>query len=361
MIGQVGIVGAGLIGASIGMALERRQLPAALLVDSTPGRAQTAAALRAGQEASEADLVRCDHIILAVPPSAVASVLLRLQGLNLHATFSDVASVKTSVLAEAKALDCDMSRFCGAHPIAGRERGGPTAAIPELFDESIWVSTPTPETSPDARAAVSWLAEQCGGRAVEMSAAEHDRALAVVSHLPQFVASLLAAQLPAAGGWGPLLAGRGFRDTTRLADSDPELWVQIAAANRVALAECLTAHEGRVAAAIEALEADDTAAVGALLALGRDARQALPTKASRTPVSWTRIGVVLQDRPGELARLFAVAGDAGVNIEDVSIDHAADHPVGLVILDVADQGADTLSDAVRQAGWHALTLGHIGT
>lgn len=353
---QVGIVGTGLIGTSVGMALARTELPPAVLVDADTGLAATAAALGAGRAGREADLAACDHIVLAVPPTAVAKSLLRIQRLNLKATFSDVASVKGSVLAEAETLECDMSRFCGAHPIAGRERGGPTAAVPELFDESIWVSTPTAATSERARAAVSQLAHWCGGRAVEMSAAEHDRALAVVSHLPQFVATLLALQLPAAGTSGPVLAGRGFRDTTRLADSDPALWVQIALANRAALAECLRAHEAQVAGAIAALDRGDRDAVEDLLLAGREARKALPIKSSRTAVSWARLGVVLQDQPGELARLFAVAGDAGVNIEDVSIDHAADHPVGLVALDVAQDSAGRLADAVRAAGWHALEL-----
>lgn len=354
---HVGIVGTGLIGTSIGMALARRQLPPALLVDADAERAVTAAALGAGFAADEAELGACQHIVLAVPPEAIAPSLLRLQRLNLHATFSDVASVKGSVLAETEALGCDLSRFCAAHPIAGRERGGPTAATPELFDDAIWVSTPTRATSERARSDVHWLAEQCGGHAVEMSADEHDRALAVVSHLPQFVASLLAGQLPAAGPPGPTLAGRGFRDTTRLADSDPALWVQIALGNRSALAAALTAHAARAQQVIAALDSGDAAGIERVLQEGREARKAMPTKTLRSAVSWSRLGVVLQDQPGELARLFAVAGEAGVNIEDITIDHAADHPVGLVALDVAQDSAGTLADAVRSAGWHVLTIG----
>ncbi|MEP7053839.1 MAG: prephenate dehydrogenase [Actinomycetota bacterium] len=353
---QVGIVGTGLIGTSIGMALMRRGHAAPMLVDTDAGAAATAAALGAGRAGNEGDLASCDHVILAIPPAAIAATLLRLQRLNLHATFSDVGSVKASVISDAEALDCDMTRFCAAHPIAGRERGGPTAAVPELFDDAIWVATPSALTSARARADVHWVADQCGARAVEMSAAEHDRALAVVSHLPQVVASLVAGQLPLAGAAGPTLAGRGFRDTTRLAESDPGLWVQIALGNRLELAGALEAHAARVEALVFALRSGDAAPVERVLQEGRTARGLLPTKSRRVAIRWTRLGVVLQDQPGELARLFAVAGDAGVNIEDVAIDHATDHPVGLVALDVEAESAVTLADAVRAAGWHVLTI-----
>lgn len=353
---RIGILGAGLIGTSIGMALARRHRVPALLVDADRQRADTAAALGAGMAGTESDLEQCDHVVIAVPPAAIATSLLRIQRLNLHATFSDVGSVKNSVVTEAETLGCDLSRYCPAHPIAGRERGGPAAAVPELFDDAIWVSTPTVETSAQARADVRWLAEQCGGRAVEMSALEHDQSLAVVSHLPQFVASLLAGQLPDAGPAGPKLAGRGFRDMTRLADSDPSLWVQIAMGNRAALAAALTSHAAHAREVVTALESGAAADVERVLRVGRDAREALPSKRLRSAAHWARLGVVLQDQPGELARLFGVAGVAGVNIEDVTIDHATEHPVGLVVLDVAPDSAERLADAVRDAGWHAVPI-----
>jgi prephenate dehydrogenase len=349
-------VGAGLIGTSIGMALVRSGATPPLLVDVSSEAAETAAALGGGVAVAEVELEACDHIVIAAPPSNIASILFRIQRLNMNATFSDVASIKTRVLAEAQTLGCDMARFCGAHPVAGRERGGPTAADPELFDEAIWVATPTAATSIRARSDVHWLAQQCGARAVELSADEHDRALAVVSHLPQLVASLLAAQLPLAGVAGPMLAGRGFRDTTRLADSDPSLWVQIALGNRSELSAALSGHAQRAATLAADLDRAEAAGIERALEEGRAARTLLPTKSRKIAVRWARLGVVLQDRPGELARLFAVAGTAGVNIEDVSIDHATDHPVGLVMLDVDRTTAAALAGAVRAAGWHVLTI-----
>lgn len=252
-----------------------------------------------------------------------------------------------------------MSRFCGGHPIAGRERGGPTAAVPELFDESVWVTTPATATAEQARRDAAELAVRCGARVIEMSAEEHDRALAVVSHAAQVVASVLAGQLDQAGEHGPSLAGPGFRDTTRLAESDPALWQQIAFANRVALSAALDQTARELAHVASALARGDAQPLGAAMERGRAARALLPLKAGQAGARrarWARVGVVLQDRPGELARLFGVAGGAGVNIEDVRIDHATDHPVGIVALDVRPEYAGRLTDAVQEAGWHAVPL-----
>jgi len=352
---RVAVVGAGLIGASIGMALARRGQEV-LLVDRDERQAATAAALGAGRVVAAGDLAGCDHVVVAVPPAAVAPVLLEIQRLALNATFSDVTSTKTNVFLEAEASGCDMTTFCGGHPIAGRERGGPTAAVPELFDESVWVTTPAAETTHQARRDAADLATRCGARVVEMSAADHDQALAVVSHAAQVVASILAGQLDRAGQHGPTLAGPGFRDTTRLAESDPALWGQIALANRSALSAALDQTASELSRVASALADGDQGPLISAMERGRRARALLPTKAGRTRAEWVRVGVVLQDRPGELARLFAVAGDAAVNIEDVRIDHATDHPVGLVGLDVRPEDARRLTDVVQEAGWHAVPL-----
>jgi prephenate dehydrogenase len=352
-VDRVGVVGTGLIGTSIGLALARvgRQV---LLVDETADRAATAAALGAGVAACWEDLAACDHIVVAVPPDATAAVVERVLRLSLEATVSDVSSVKTHVLGEVETLTAELSnRFCGGHPIAGRERGGPGAAQPELFDGAVWVVCPLAGTSPRAQGDVATLARLCGARVAVVDAVTHDAVLAAVSHVPQVVASALAARLTAAGEHAPALAGQGFRDTTRLADSDPELWAGIAAANAGPLAAELRAVGGSLLDVAAELERGDPGRVRGLIAAGRAARSLLPGKAATARPSWTRVGVVLADRPGELARLFAAAGDAGVNVEDVSIEHAPDHPVGYVDLDVRPEDADRLIAVLSDAGWAA--------
>ena len=352
-VDRVGVVGAGLIGTSIGLALARRG-QRVLLVDADSTRAAAAEALGAGDAGEWADLAGCDHVVAAVPPARIAEVIRELGHLNLDLTMSDVGSVKSQVLAEVETLNPNVSsRFCGGHPIAGRERGGPGAAQPELFDGSVWVVSPLASSSAAARADAEELAHRCGARTVVVDAATHDAVLAAVSHAPQVVASVLAGRLATAGPDAAQLAGQGFRDTTRLADSDPELWAAIAAANAPSLAGELRAVADGLRRVADGLDAGDATAVATVVAEGRAARALLPGKARAPRPAWARVGVVLPDRPGELARLFGAAGDAGVNVEDVSIEHAPDHPVGYVDLEVRPDQVERLIAALGAAGWHA--------
>ncbi|HVF20296.1 MAG TPA: prephenate dehydrogenase/arogenate dehydrogenase family protein [Mycobacteriales bacterium] len=353
-VDRVGIVGAGLIGTSVGLALARAGQQC-LVADVDEGRAAAAAAMGAGVAvANLGGLTGCDHVVVAVPPHLTSVVVSALLALNLDATISDVSSVKATVLAEIETLGSRASSMCGGHPIAGRERGGPGAAQPELFDHAVWAVTPHASTSAGAVADVVALAERCGARPVTVSPGEHDLVLAVVSHAPQLLASVLADQLRAAGELGPVLAGPGFRDTTRLADSDPGLWRAIAAANAVPLAGVLTRVADRLRAVAEALERDDAGPVEDVIRAGQAARRLLPGKPNAARrASWARVGVVLADRPGELARLLAAAAAVDVNVEDLAIEHAADHPVGFVDLEVREADVGVLVGRLTREGWAA--------
>lgn len=348
---RVGVVGTGLIGTSIGLALGRRGIDVAL-VDAEPGHAASAAALGAGVVApSLGALGDCDHVVVAVPPRHIGPVLVDLARMDLASTVSDVASVKAKLTGDIETLGSWSTKFCGGHPIAGRERGGPGSATPELFDHAVWAITPFDDTSPQAAADTAELAALCGARPVTVSPALHDRVLGVVSHAPQVLASVLAASLPLAGALGPTLAGSGFRDTTRLADSDPALWADIILRNADALAPVLRDIARRVELVADAADSADTAAVTAAIRAGGTARAALPGKVNAPAgPDWARVGVVLADRPGELARVLTIAGDANVNVEDVRIEHATDHPVGFVDLDVRVSQAPLLLAALSTAG-----------
>ena len=353
-VDRVGVVGAGLIGTSIGLALARTG-QRCLLVDADARRAQAAAALGAGDAVGGiGDLDGCDHVVVAVPPHAISGVVQDVLGLNLTVTISDVGSVKTASLAEIETLGAEAARMCGGHPIAGRERDGPGAAQPELFDHAVWAVTPHTFTSAQAAADVAELAARCGARPVTVSPEEHDHVLAVVSHAPQLVASVLAAQLSVAGALGPELAGPGFRDTTRLADSDPALWRAIAAANADHLAPILSTVATALAGLADALRAGDSGPVEDVMRDGRQARRLLPGKANAPRrEDWARVGVVLEDRPGELARLLGEAAAVQVNVEDIAIEHAPDHPVGFVDLEVAEPDVPRLLRRLADAGWAA--------
>lgn len=345
---QVLVVGTGLLGTSVALALTGRAVEV-LLADAVPSRVQLATELGAGRPIEPGE--RADHAVLAVPPARVATALRQVQERQLAASASDVASVKSGPLAAAAALGCDLTAYVGGHPIAGRERSGPAAARPDLFTGRPWVLTPTPETAAATQAAARSVALACGAVPVVLTAAEHDQALALISHAPQLVASALAGLLEQAPGPTVALAGQGLRDLTRIAASDPLLWAEIALSNAGPLAEVLRLLSRQLDDAAAALANGDQAAVADLLRSGNAGHRRLPGKHSRPAATYAGVPVVVPDEPGRLARLLNDAAEAGVNVEDLAVEHAPGSPVGVIELAVVPATADRLAQALRSRGW----------
>jgi prephenate dehydrogenase len=355
---RVLVVGAGLIGTSIGLALRQRGIDVALQ-DTAPGRLALASELGAGRPAG---LGESFHIaVLAVPPDAVATELIRVQRLMLARTYTDVASAKAHPEREAELLGADMSRYVGGHPVAGRERSGPAAAHADLFVGRPWVVTSTPKAADDAIADVRALAEACGALPVAMSAEAHDAALATVSHLPHVVASLLAAQLMGCNEATVGLGGTGLQDTTRVAAGDPELWTQILAANAGHLAIALTQFSLDVQRTVEDLKRIEAGDRSAALALTETLRQGIagrarvPLKRGQPATGFVTVPIVVRDAPGELAAVLRALGDAGINVEDVRVEHDPGRARGVVELDVREAAAGALITCMREAGWEVYS------
>ena len=223
---QVLIVGTGLIGTSVGLALQAAGVQ--VWLDDRDAQACAIAVDRgAGERLSEAS--RPDLIVVAVPPLAVAGVVADLLARYPEATITDVCSVKALPLARLRATVDDVSRFVGSHPMAGRETSGPGAARADLFEDRMWAITASPDNPAERVADVQWLALTCGALVLALSPAAHDRAVALTSHTPQVLASVLAAQLATADPSDVAVSGQGLRDATRLAASEPGLWSEIIA------------------------------------------------------------------------------------------------------------------------------------
>jgi prephenate dehydrogenase len=333
-----------------------------LLADRDTASLRLAVELGAGTALPEGDPGEpADLAVLAVPPAAVAAALLDAQKRGLARAYTDVASVKARPLAEAAELGCDLSTFVAGHPLAGRERSGPAAARSDLFLGRPWALCPSPESSAEAAATVTALARACGAEPLTVGPAEHDRAVALVSHAPHVVSAAMAARLGDASEVALALAGQGVRDVTRIAASDPGLWIGILSANAGPVADVLDAVAGDLALAAAMLRAGadnggpvaEVAAqkVTELLRRGTEGRQRIPGKHGGRPRSYAIVSVVIPDRPGELARLFRAAGDAGVNVEDVAIEHSPGRPVGVAELSVRPESADELAVELRARGW----------
>jgi prephenate dehydrogenase len=363
VLSSVLVVGAGLIGTSVGLALSAHGVTV-YLSDRDAAAAALAEDLGAGlaqEPTGEPDLV-----VLATPPAAIADVLIKLDRLYLQATFTDLASVKSVPQQEIEAIGADASRFVGGHPLAGRERSGAGAARADLFEGRPWVLTPSAASSARAIAAARRLVELCGAQPVTMTPERHDEAVALVSHVPQLMASLTAARLAGADEDLIALSGQGIRDVTRIAASDPALWTEIVGSNAPFVREVLASVLSDLSDLVVALGGPDKSIprpgdmsgsrqritpLTDLLERGNAGQGRIPGKHGAPPATYTMVPVVVPDSPGELARLLVACGDAGINVEDVSIEHSPGQPVGLVEIAVKPAAAQVLADALRARGW----------
>ena len=360
---RVLVAGTGLIGTSIALAL-RGKGTEVWLSDADPATAKLAADLGAGTVVPDLRDAKgiADVAVLAMPPAVVGRELAFAQECAVADVYTDVASVKVLPARQARDLGCDLESYVPAHPLAGREKQGPAAAQADLFLGRTWALCPLPETSPDAVEAVTALAVACGADPVVTDPETHDRWVALVSHAPHLVAVAMAARLaPSNVPAGALkLAGQGLRDVTRIAAGDSALWTQILSANAGPVAEVVAevAEDLAAVARLLARFPQGTSAAGAgpvgvtaLLDQGRAGAGRIPGKHGGQPRNFTVVQVVLADRPGELARLFNAAGDAGVNIEDIRLEHSPGLPVGVAELSVRPDQAGALLDAMESGGW----------
>ena len=353
----VAIVGAGLIGTSIALASTARGHR--VLLDDVDAKTLEAAMSISGAQHYTGQ--PCHIAVVAVPPSSVARVVTGVLRSGSARTVTDTASVKTSLQrAVREQSGAGAHRYVGGHPLAGRERSGPHAARADLFAGRPWVVTPDARVDEEAVRDVEWLATACGAVPVRLSAEEHDHAVAVTSHLPQLVASALAAQLADESDSVLGLVGQGMRDTTRLASSDAGMWAEIAASNARAVALALEGFMATLGDAQQALAQSGVAAsdaVHGLVSAGNAGRRRMPGKHGGEPRVFRAVPVIVRDQPGELARLFGDAAGAGVNIEDVRVDHAPGLPVGLIELYVAQDAEARLTEALAQRGWSMTSAG----
>lgn len=363
--GPVRVVGTGLLGASVGLGLTTRGIEVVL---HDPSRTALALAreVGAGRPAAPDDAPPT-LVVVAAPPDVTADVVLAELAAHPDAVVTDVASVKGTVLAELRAAGADLTRYVGSHPMAGRERTGPSAALPDLFVGRPWVVVNSGSSSPEALLAVRALAVDLGAQPVAMSAADHDAAVAVVSHVPQVMASLVAARLRDASDDALGLAGQGLRDVTRIASSDPALWTSILAANAGAVREVLVGLRSDLDGVIAALGLADAATgpetveggalstIAQTIARGNAGVARIPGKHGGAPRVYEVVTVLVPDSPGELARLLADVGHAGVNLEDLQLEHAAGRPVGMANISVLPGRSEHLEAELAARGWSLVS------
>lgn len=350
--GQIHIVGAGLLGTSIGLAMRKLGVDVSI-EDISPGVQALAIDYGAGRVAEAGDVPAL--IVVCVPPDVTAGVVAQQLERQPTAIVTDVASVKQSVLNQLETIGADLARYVGSHPMAGRERGGASSARSDLFKGRVWVISPNEHTESRAIKLVEDLALDLGSATVRATAADHDRAVAVVSHLPQIVSSLTASMLLEADEDDISLAGQGLRDTTRIAASDAKLWLQILSANSEQVIKVLSKYQQQLSELIGALanasQPGSLATIDHLLTSGNRGVERLPGKHGTKATKFATVTVMIDDKPGELARLLTEIGEIGVNLEEINLEHSPSSPIGLVEVSVLPSSETRLVSELVERNW----------
>jgi prephenate dehydrogenase len=355
---RVGIVGTGLVGGSVGLALRRAGIEVRGFdhdADRT-ARAVELGALDAAVGSIAEAATGADFVIVAVPVGAIASVVVDALDAGA-AVVTDVGSVKEPVVIAVEAQRPDLaSRYVGGHPMAGSEQDGLDGASADLFSGATWVLTPTERTDPTAFAALQQLLGRLGAEVSAVSPAEHDALVAVVSHVPQLAATTLMDVAATRGSGHALLlrlAAGGFRDMTRIAAGHPGIWPDICVANRDAIVAALDDYVAALDGVRSMVAASDRAGLLDVLERARSARRSLPT-GFPDDVELSELHVPIADRPGSLAEVTTLAGTLDVNIADIEIAHSVEGEGGVLVLLLAAADADTFVEALATRGYHAV-------
>jgi prephenate dehydrogenase len=362
------VIGTGLIGGSLGLALGGAGVEVHVQ-DVSPGTTSLAVELGVGRVRRTGDADPA-LVVVAAPPDVAAALVAEALRTYPEALVVDVASVKRVVLEDLRRRagageisPSDLSRYLGTHPMAGREVSGVIAARADLFLGRPFVICPHGGTRRGAVARVRQIATELGSLPVVMEAARHDEAVARVSHAPQVLASLLATGLLDAEEQALELSGQGLRDTTRIAASDPRLWVEILGANAEALLPVLGTMQERLAGVSDALatmQGDPDPSVGSrrelarLIADGNRGVARIPGKHGSGTDAFATVSVMVPDSPGELARLLTETGQIGVNLEDLHLEHSLGQRVGVAHIAVIPSHEDLLTRELARRGWSVL-------
>ena len=345
---NVALVGVGLVGGSVGLAARARL--GARVTGWDPDEQALAVALERGAidaaSTGVADLCDADVAVVATPVDALAGHVRELAARLPGAVVTDVGSTK-----QALAAAVDAPNYLGGHPLAGGETAGVASAREDLFDGATWYLTPRPVTPGVLYERLARFVAGLGAVPTAIDPADHDRVMAAVSHLPHVVANVLVAQAAAAlGGEAPPATGPSFRDATRVAGANPELWAQIYRSNRAALAERLDDLLARLTEARDLL-----AGGGDLAAWQREAaghrRALLDAAAGGGEAREVRVSV--PNRPGVVAELALALGRAGINITDMTLSPEPDNRTGVVAVWVPADRAAAAAELLRDLGLQA--------
>ncbi len=342
------VIGVGLIGGSVALGLKEQGF---FVSGIDLNRDLEQSALDQGVIDAVGDDLEAELVVACVPAQHVVEVvraILAVPGRREDVVVSDVCGVKAPL-----GLEIDDLRFIGGHPMAGSEQLGLSGARADLFVGATWVLCPTPHTQPSRYAALSSLVTSLGALPLALDAGDHDRLVAVVSHVPHLMAATLMRRAvigSASDGALLQLAAGGFRDMTRVAAGDPVIWPDLCATNAQAIAATLELIIADLAAVREMVLVGDRDGLFDFLTVSSQARRALPAK-QQVPTELVMLKVVVSDQPGTLAEVTTIASDLQVNVVDLQIAHSIEGGRGVLQLTIGKAGSQALSHSLTKRGY----------
>ena len=346
-ISSVRIIGAGLIGTSIALALRQHGVRIEILDKEV--KAQELACDLVQSETLKDPAV----IVIATPVSTIFELIKEQYHRNPDSIIMDIGSTKTNLQRNVETLSELSRNFVGTHPMAGREVSGPTGARSDLFEGRAWPIIKSVYTSQRAFETAREVIELCGATAYEMTAEEHDETVAAISHVPQLVSTLMASELSQLSDEKLNLAGQGLRDVTRLAGSDPTMWVDILRSNQKFVTHVLQSLQRQMEEVLTLLDSDNSEALRKKFVEGNQQQKRISGKHGARARNYSFVNVVVGDKPGQLGALFIECAKIGVNVEDVTLEHSPGQETGLITLALSQDDAQLLHQHLVNKNWQA--------
>jgi prephenate dehydrogenase len=354
---RLGIIGTGLVGASVGLAAKRAGVAQVVghdLREDTMSAARARGAIDDSYADSGEVLSQVDLAVVAVPVIGLRTTLGHLLESDRDCTITDVGSTKANLAAATADR-----RFVGGHPVTGSEAQGPEHATADLFDGATWFLTPTAQTDPERYRLVHGFVSALGATPVAIDPEAHDRLVAVTSHLPHALANLLVNQAGAGRveGHEPLAAAGGsLRDMTRVAGANPRIWIDIFLENAGPVRESLAEHRRRIEQLEAALGAKDAGFLARWIGEAADNRRRMLAGAFPDPGELHQLRVHVPDRPGVLAGITQALGAQRINIEDFELHHVSPDRGGTLTLLVTGEAEAERAAALLESQGYGVVV-----
>ncbi|CAB4604881.1 MAG: prephenate dehydrogenase/arogenate dehydrogenase family protein [Actinobacteria bacterium] len=346
MISKVKIIGSGLIGTSIGLALKSAKIKLEM-VDLDPNSAKLANDLVGGVNLTEPEVV-----IVSAPISNNLELILESLKLYPEAIVIDIASVKSNLSLKVAELSANTQNFISSHPMAGREVSGTQSARADLFSGRAWIGIKSANSSERSTKLLAEIVEICGATLYWVEEVDHDKLVAAISHLPQVLSTTLANLVGNLDGRSLNLSGQGLRDMLRLSSSNGQLWSQLMIANKSSLSSEIDKFLELLTKFNDAIKSENYKEIETFFNAGNLANEKIPGKHGLKIRKYSYLPIVIMDEPGQLAKIFNECAQINVNIEDLSIEHSPGQQTGLITLALNQNDAERLFIHLKSTGWN---------